>query len=146
MNAGYHSIEGLLIARIKAAVPAISNRVYAAADMAGIHEAQGKYPHVQVIDRGHRIPASLPRGQAHLLGRIFWVVVVHKNEKSQASGVDARAALDTTIDTLLGGLVGYKLADNYTELSMVEGPEPDTSAGGVVYTPFAFECRRTFSR
>lgn len=133
MSTDYFAAEPLIIARLKAAVPALRT-VLGVAELADVPAASQPTPAAFVIYDGDELGATSSSGAAQIVKQ-RWLVVIAVSQ-GKGDGYDSRRVAGPLVSDTLAALQGWAPA-GYREMHRVGGPGP-AYVNGVAYLPLAF--------
>lgn len=130
-------LEPLIIARLKAAVPA-ARAVLAAEDLTDVQERSQTAPALHVIYGGYRVVSASESGRGANTEQTWIVVAVVKGASQRADGPAAvRASGAELVGPVLAALMGWRPSERMRPLKLANGPRPVFS-GGFAYFPLTF--------
>lgn len=135
------ALEGLLIERLKSAVPEF-RAVPGMADLAAMQESSQITPAAHVIYWGDTVPSgnSAGQGSAQMVAQTWMVVVAVRSARDTRGGSGAREEAGTLMSDVIQALSGWMPGPGYLPMRRVNAPRPGFSAG-FGYFPLAFETR-----
>ena len=95
-------------------------------------------PGVFVIFNGYKVRESAQRGKAARVACRWSVLVVVKSSAQIRDGQSTRGDAEPVVAAVLGCLMGWQAAPEYTALELIDAPAPRYDAGLLVL-PLAFE-------
>ena len=138
MLSNYLAISPLIIARIRAEVPAIVD-VLPAQDLATLTESTLRTPSAFVIYDGDNLGDTAGRGQAQGVKQRWLIVLAIRNARQNDGGAGLAADAGPLISDLLTALQGWQPdSTDYRPLTRVAAPRPGYSPAFAFY-PLAFE-------
>ncbi len=137
------ALEGLIVARLKSALPS-TVRVLSAADMAGITESSQPTPAVHVLYRGYRVRDSEVLAFASI-EQTWLTVIAVRNVTDLTSGTDARQSAGPLAADVIDALYQYRFGElsGARPLRITQAPEAGYRAG-YFYLPLGWICPITF--
>ena len=131
-----------IIAKLKADIPEVSGRVYSAAELEDIKEAQQITPAIHVIHAGDSICSRSGDGSTQMFDQEYFVILAIRNAATQKTGEAARADAGEILCKILKTLQGFKPHSDCDPLKRTNAPSPGYGAG-YGYFPLAFTTRLT---
>ena len=139
----YLKAEGLIIARLKATIPAL-RVVMGVADAAKIEEATQVTPNALVIYHGDAVPGTgdsrAGSGAGQFVVQRWMVTLCVRHAGDVRGGSGARAAAGPLLADVIEALSGWKPATEFRPLQRTNAPLPDYNKG-FAYFPLMFEAR-----
>lgn len=130
-------LEPLIIARLKASVPA-ARAVLAAEDLADVQERSQVAPALHVIYGGYRVTEASENGRTAATEQTWIVVVVVKGAGQRGDAAAAlRASAAALVTPVLSALMGWRPAERMRPMKLANGPRPVFSSG-FAYFPLTF--------
>ena len=133
MLANYLSAEGLIIARLKARLPAV-RAVLSAADLVGVEERSQITPALHVLYDGDTVQES--PGRAQSVGQRWLVIVAVRNVRDQMGGSAARADAGALLTQVIQALQYWAPSPQHGKLMRANAPK--AHQGEYSYFPLAF--------
>ncbi len=130
------SLEPLLVEHLKATVPAVNGKVFAASDLEGVEERSQPKPAIHVIYNGYRIEQSQAAAKRALVQQSWSVVVVVRNVR--ATGERARSEGGALLRHVLEACLGWKPSPEHSALELGAPVYRTTYRNGAVYLPLLF--------
>lgn len=135
------ALEGLLIERLKSAVPEFRG-VLGMADLAAMQESSQVTPSAHVIYQGDTVPSgnSAGQGSAQVVVQTWLVVVAVRSARDTRGGSGAREEAGALMTRVIQALSGWMPGPEFRPMQRVNAPRPGFNAG-FGYFPLAFETR-----
>lgn len=136
----FFAAEPLLIARLNT-IKAPEVKVFSADDLQGVVENSQYAPAYHLVFNNYGAPTEkIGIGGLVEIPQSWTVVVVASHYSTTLTGQSKRAVADALCDTVLNGLLGYKLSTDFKELELESGQEIINGAA-YIFMPLTFSTR-----
>jgi hypothetical protein len=134
--------EPHIVARLKELLPGV--HVLTAADLAATKEESQPVPAVHVVWNGFRVLGSRVDGKVSNLAHEWLIVSAVRNVRGLKSGADARQEAGELAARAGAALMGYRLPNTSSFMSLSPSPRAGYSTAGYLYLPLAFQVESVF--